>query len=99
MVEKFRTYNKLNENISELEKYAEFQVGSMFLLDKFFNDIVDFDIVLRVGDNELDIPLGPESYEAMELFVQTLVESEDDYDKEKYKKIVDKIKKIRDFNL
>ena len=87
MVKKFKQLNEEYNDIVEIEKFQKYMVKK---LDKFFDDSEDIDISLKFGDEELNIPLGPESFEIIEEFVQKLKESDYEYDDFHKKKNVKK---------
>ena len=82
------------DQYSEIRKIEKFQHEMEILLQNFFNDNIDFNIELKIGDNKLNIDLNADSWEEVEKFVNKLKEIDENFDN--YHKLTNKQKK---FNL
>jgi len=91
MVEKFSNFKNVNENLNDIKEHENFIKDMRKTIDMMLDGEIDFvDMTLNIDDNQLDITVGPEQIEAIEMFVKKLIELDEDFDK---------LKKTKEFNL
>jgi len=78
--------NEDRKTISKIEKYIDTFNGVIY---DYLDEFKDIKITLSIDGNDLDINVGPEEVDQINIFLKKLIEIDDDYDeyqlKNKYK--------------
>jgi len=78
--------NEDRKTISKIEKYIDTFNGVIY---DYLDEFKDIKITLSIDGNDLDINVGPEEVDQINIFLKKLIEVDDDYDeyqlKNKYK--------------